>query len=379
MRANIAVRDRLAPDVKIAITEFGTLYEDDQQGPGFGVDGGLPLPFWGAAAAFYAYSFAQLAEMGVDVLTHSQLIGSPPLPEWGIRAQQFPSVSMLDWRTGLGTAKYWVTRLLVQQLRPGRDAISHARVSAEPVSAGTPTFCGEVGSWTFSGATTLRCDDPTAVITAIDFADYGLMGGSCGGYRHSPLCSTRSTTLPYVRAACMGTRSCTVSPTELPASKFWARLDPKLSWQERACPLHQIKKKVLSGDYDMYTTSLKVQARCSHGTGTGTGAKQYFGLPVHAQAYARVPDSLHTTAGAAGKLARGRQVLLINKEFATKQVALEGITPGATGTLLTVDDDSLGGAVSSAHGIRADKWSHSSGPITLRPFAVCVLVLDDEH
>ena len=120
----------------------------------------------------------------------------------------------------------------------------------------------------------------------------------------------------------------------------------------------------------MYSISLKVQARCSHGTGRGTGAQQYFGRPVHAQAYAAAADP-----------ARGRRVLLINKEHRTNTIEIEGLPATSRGTLHAVDGDSMGGGVSSADGIRASEWRmgrHEQGRVTLAPFAVAVLALDDD-
>lgn len=38
----------------------------------------------------YAYLFGNLVVLGVDVLGHSQLAGSPKIPEWGIPLPQYP-------------------------------------------------------------------------------------------------------------------------------------------------------------------------------------------------------------------------------------------------------------------------------------------------
>lgn len=96
----------------------------DDETAEFGIDGGLPQLYFNAAGAMYAYAAMQLAALGVDVVTHSQLIGSPKIPEFGITAQQFPSASILDWRTGYGTAKYWVTKLLIDNFAPGDEFIA---------------------------------------------------------------------------------------------------------------------------------------------------------------------------------------------------------------------------------------------------------------
>lgn len=46
-------------------------------------------------------------------------VSSPPLP----RSQE-PSVTMLDWSTGLGTAKYWVNDLLLGAFAQGGWALA---------------------------------------------------------------------------------------------------------------------------------------------------------------------------------------------------------------------------------------------------------------
>jgi hypothetical protein len=68
---------------------------------------GLPGLYWNAAGAMYAYLFGQFVVDGIDVLGHSQLAGSPEIPDWGIPLPQYPSVSLLSWKTGYGNARYW--------------------------------------------------------------------------------------------------------------------------------------------------------------------------------------------------------------------------------------------------------------------------------
>ena len=70
--------------------------------------------------------------------------------------------------------------------------------------------------------------------------------------------------------------------------------------------------------------SFKVQARCSHGTGFGSGALQYAGPKVHAVAFVRERSG--------ERQQQQRRVLLINKELETKRVTLEGLGPAATRT-----------------------------------------------
>src|ERR1700756_2272786 len=48
--------------------------------------------------------------MGIDVAGESQLVGFPT---------QYPSVSMVDWNDGKPNARYWVLKLLHDNLGPG--------------------------------------------------------------------------------------------------------------------------------------------------------------------------------------------------------------------------------------------------------------------
>ena len=89
------------PAVKIDLDELGVIMPGDND-PSRGLDADLPDIYWNAAGAAYAYVFATLAPLGVEVLGQSQLAGSPKIPEWGIPLPQYPSVSLLDWRNRFG-------------------------------------------------------------------------------------------------------------------------------------------------------------------------------------------------------------------------------------------------------------------------------------
>jgi len=108
----IAIRDQLAPSVKLDIDEMGVILPDDNN-PNVEQ---FPLVYWNAVAATYAYLFGRLSALNVDFLGMSQLVGYPT---------QFPSVSMLNWTTGAGTARYWTLQLLVQQFGNDLTATPH--------------------------------------------------------------------------------------------------------------------------------------------------------------------------------------------------------------------------------------------------------------
>ncbi|HUI40816.1 MAG TPA: glycosyl hydrolase family 39, partial [Terriglobia bacterium] len=61
----------------------------------------------------------------IDVAGESQLVGYPT---------QFPSVSMVDWKTGQPNARYWVLKLLHGNFGPGDQLVS-TRVTTPNVFA----------------------------------------------------------------------------------------------------------------------------------------------------------------------------------------------------------------------------------------------------
>lgn len=102
-----AVRLELAPHVRTTIDEVGTIASAAATQPN---PAPLPDAYWNYSGAIYAYLLANLAFKGIDVVGESQLVGYP---------SQFPSVSMVDWTTGLPNARYRVLQLMLEQLRPG--------------------------------------------------------------------------------------------------------------------------------------------------------------------------------------------------------------------------------------------------------------------
>ena len=77
----------------------------------------IPNAYWNLAGATYAYVFAHLAALGIDVAGESQLVGYP---------SQFPSVSMVDWNTGAPNARFHVLELLKTHFGPGGQVVSTA-------------------------------------------------------------------------------------------------------------------------------------------------------------------------------------------------------------------------------------------------------------
>ena len=106
-----AIRKRLSPETKTTIDELGVISADDggQNEPGH-ITKPIENSYWNLAGALYAYLFGELTKMGIDVAGESQLVGFPT---------QYPSVSMVDWNDGKPNARFWVLKLLHDNLGPG--------------------------------------------------------------------------------------------------------------------------------------------------------------------------------------------------------------------------------------------------------------------
>ena len=112
------IRQRLSPATRTTLNELGVIRADDllQFRPGH-VAEPIPPAYWNLAAAVYAYLFARLAVLGIDIAGESQLVGYP---------SQFPSVSMVDWETGAPNARFRVLELLVRHFGAGGQVVNSA-------------------------------------------------------------------------------------------------------------------------------------------------------------------------------------------------------------------------------------------------------------
>ncbi len=106
-----AIRKRLSPKTISMINEIGAISADDreQNQPGH-VTKPIPNSYWNLCGAMYAYLFGELANMGIETVNASQLVGYPT---------QYPSVSLVDWETGRPNARFWVLKLLKDHFAPG--------------------------------------------------------------------------------------------------------------------------------------------------------------------------------------------------------------------------------------------------------------------
>lgn len=111
-----AIRKRLSPETRTSLDELGSILPSDfaDMKPG-SVFKPISPAYWNLSGALYAYLFAHLAHLGIDVVGESQFVGYPT---------QFPSVSLVDWDTGQPNARFWVLKLLHDNFRPGDKMVS---------------------------------------------------------------------------------------------------------------------------------------------------------------------------------------------------------------------------------------------------------------
>lgn len=116
------IRKRLSPATRTTIDEIGSILDSDNGDPG----AIIPDSYWNLSGALYAYVYLGLARLGIDIAGESQLVGYPT---------QYPSVSMIDWRTGRPNARYWVLKLLKDNLGPGDTLVNSWMTGNEPDAA----------------------------------------------------------------------------------------------------------------------------------------------------------------------------------------------------------------------------------------------------
>jgi len=275
----MALRDKLAPRVMLDVNECGVILTDDNTAgaPLF------PLVYWNAAASMYAYLYGRLSLLGLDVLGESQLVGYPQLtlPDGIVLEPQYPSVSMLNWTTGEGNARYWVLKLLIDNTNPGSDRIMPTTVT--PIASNP--FCGEVLE---NDTMTLTC--PQSKITKIITVGYGNQTGDCPDYTIGSCNSEKARLL--VESFCLNQESCSVffGPSDLG--------DP--------CNDNVVKRGI-------------VVAECSGSAGGFSPSS----AGIYAQAY-QAPDGT-------------RKLLVVNTAGEPKDVNL----PGAIGATWKVVDEPL--------------------------------------
>lgn len=328
--AIMAIRDALNPSVMMDADEVGVILADDNDPIWTSADPGFPLVYWNAAAASYAYLYGQTSLLGLDVLGESQLVGYPSfnftrsdLHGLWTAPPQYPSVAMLNWTDGTGTARYWALKLLSDSMKPGApagtfsstecDVLVNTSVStSNSSSAGTNPFCGSTLNLSNLN---LACFTPGATIKDILFASYGTPSGSCPSWQVGACNAANSTAI--VKGYCLGKQACSIPAfTDVFGD-----------------PCYNVVK------------NLDVVATCSEGGGGQVSAT----APVYAQAYLE-------------QQSQTKKVLIVSKSHLPQAVSVQGAT-GATWTFI---DLSTGMGPAASIKLTSDEW-------TLSPFSLGIL------
>ncbi|HEY4969425.1 MAG TPA: hypothetical protein VII35_05930, partial [Steroidobacteraceae bacterium] len=102
-----SLREHLRPHTGTDVVDIATMLPDPLAAK---LAEPIPQRYWNLSGGVFAYLYAKLAVLGVDVVGASELIDSP-----GIVAAS----TLVDWDTGRPNARYWVTRLLRENFGPG--------------------------------------------------------------------------------------------------------------------------------------------------------------------------------------------------------------------------------------------------------------------
>ena len=102
------IKKRLAPHVKTTIDEIGTMNSGSS----------LPSLYWNAAASYNTYLYLKLMKENIEVIGWSQLTAYPNIESLGLEARD-PSVAMLNYSTGMGNARYWVLKMMIDYTNVG--------------------------------------------------------------------------------------------------------------------------------------------------------------------------------------------------------------------------------------------------------------------
>jgi len=127
-REVLKIRDDLSPKTKVIIDELGTFVNVKAGEEACRADEPYqayrPL-YWNANGANWAFNFITAENLGMPLLSVSQMIGYPT---------QCPSISMFDKDTARPNAHYWVLHLISRSFAPG-DKLVPTQSSSPDVAA----------------------------------------------------------------------------------------------------------------------------------------------------------------------------------------------------------------------------------------------------
>lgn len=209
-KAIVELRNTLSPHTKLNTDECGSILPNDN-------NPASPIPsdlYFVASASMYAYLFAKLTVVGVDVIGESQLAGSPTQPQYQIFDAQYPSVSMLNWTNGHGNARFHILQLILAEFAVG-DVVHAVHLPPRATMCRAIWNNNQLGL-NYDKAVVLSCPSGS-VIESIVEAHAGHILGDCdhGFDVRSALCIDNGTVANFVQHRCVGQQSCSVDMTSL--------------------------------------------------------------------------------------------------------------------------------------------------------------------
>lgn len=106
-----SIRKLHSPDTQTTINEIGSMQAGENDHKTVIID----KKYWNLSGAVYAYIFAHLSSLGIEIAGESQLVGYPT---------QFPTVSMVNWETGEPNARFRALQLLINNFGPGDKLVN---------------------------------------------------------------------------------------------------------------------------------------------------------------------------------------------------------------------------------------------------------------
>jgi hypothetical protein len=116
------IRKQLSPGTGTYIDELGSMLPDPEAPQ---LAHPIPSSYWNLAGAMWAYTYGHLAQMGIDIAGGAELIDYPGF---------FAATTVVNWETGQPNARYWVLKLLRDNLGPG-DKLVQTQLASPQIYA----------------------------------------------------------------------------------------------------------------------------------------------------------------------------------------------------------------------------------------------------
>ncbi len=113
------IRKRLSPTTATHVNEVGTILPNARTAE---LTQPIPNSYWNLSGGLYAYLYARLTQLGIDVIDEAELIDYPG---------QYPGTTLVDWVTGKPNARYWVLKVLRENFAPGDKLVESRFISSE--------------------------------------------------------------------------------------------------------------------------------------------------------------------------------------------------------------------------------------------------------